>query len=119
MSGRKQWCHFPGIVRSMSVAISVLMLAILRVLPLAAVGPQINPGGLVNGASYAQPGVLTPGGIFALFGTGLSDGSIATAAGNSLPIQLAGARVLVNGVPAPLFYVSFGQINAQFPVEAA
>jgi uncharacterized protein (TIGR03437 family) len=82
--------------------------------------PQISAGGVLNAASYAQPGVLAPGVIFAVFGTSLSNGTTAAApAASSLPTRLAGARVLVNGVAAPLFYASPGLINAQFPVELA
>jgi uncharacterized protein (TIGR03437 family) len=81
--------------------------------------PLISAGGVVNAASYSQPAVLAPGVIFAVLGTSLSDGTIAAAApgASSLPTLLAGARMLVNGVAAPLFYVSPGVINAQFPVE--
>ena len=34
-----------------------------------------------------------------------------------LPLELGGVRVEVNGVPAPLFFVSSGQINFQIPFE--
>src|ERR1700676_1536556 len=79
--------------------------------------PQISAGGVYNAASFAQPPILAPGVIFAVFGTSLSDGTTAFAATSSPPTRLAGARLLVNGVAAPLFYASPGQINAQFPVE--
>jgi len=78
--------------------------------------PRIFTSGAVNAASYA-PGPLTQGAIFSVFGTSLTDGSTAGAAVIPLPTRLAGARVLVNGVAAPLFFASPGQINAQFPVE--
>src|SRR5579871_5027333 len=82
--------------------------------------PQISSGGVLNGASFSQSGVLAPGVIFAILGTSLSNGTMATApGGSSLPTRLAGARVLVNGVAAPLFYASTGLIDAQFPVELA
>lgn len=79
--------------------------------------PQINSGGVVNAASYAPGAPLTPGVIFSIFGSSLTDGSSATASSTPLPPSLAGATVLVSGVPAPLFYASPLQINAQFPVE--
>lgn len=81
--------------------------------------PQINPGGMVNVASYAQPGVLAPGVIFSIFGVSLTDGTTATALSTPLPTRLAGASVLINGVTAPLFFASPQQINAQVPVELA
>ena len=77
--------------------------------------PQID---LVwNAASYAQPVVLAPGVIFSAFGTSLTNGASASATETPLPTRLAGARLLVNGVAAPLFFASPRQINAQFPVE--
>ena len=85
---------------------------------LPAQSPQITNGGIVNAASYARPTVLAPGLVFSLFGTSFTDGTSASAAaGVPLPTRLAGARVLVNGIAAPLFAVSPVQIDAQFPVE--
>ena len=75
--------------------------------------PLINTGGLVNVASYSAP--LTPGGIASLFGSNLAD-STATA-GLPLPTVLGGVTVAVNGVAAPLYFVSPGQINFQVPWE--
>jgi uncharacterized protein (TIGR03437 family) len=71
-----------------------------------------------NVSSYST--TLAPGVIFfvnASYGASLTDGSTAVAAGTPLPTRLAGARVLVNGVAAPLFAASPQQIRAQFPVE--
>ncbi|MBI4464982.1 MAG: hypothetical protein HY647_09785 [Acidobacteria bacterium] len=79
--------------------------------------PQINTGGVINGASFNASQPLAPGVIFSLFGTNLTDGNTAGAVDAPLPRQLAGARVLVNGTAAPLYYASPLQINAQFPVE--
>jgi len=87
--------------------------------PVCAQTPQINPGGVLNGASFALDAPMAPGVIFSIFGTNLSDGGEANAVSVPLPARLAGARVLVNNVAAPLFFVSPLQINAQFPVELA
>ena len=87
--------------------------------PAHAQTPEINPGGVVNGASYASDGVLAPGVIFSIFGVNLTNGAEAGAPGTPLPTRLVGARVLVNGVEAPLFFASPLQINAQFPIELA
>ncbi|HEX5229604.1 MAG TPA: IPT/TIG domain-containing protein [Bryobacteraceae bacterium] len=69
----------------------------------------------VNAASY-RSGMIAPGGLFSIFGTGLSS---ETAAASSLPLStnLGQTQLLVNGVAAPLVYVSSGQINAQMPVN--
>jgi len=75
----------------------------------------------VNAASLGEVSSedrnLAPGVIFSIFGTSLTDGTTAEATRSPLPTRLAGARVLVNGTPAPLFFASPLQINAQFPVE--
>jgi uncharacterized protein (TIGR03437 family) len=67
----------------------------------------------VNAAS-GEASALAPGSIFSLYGTGLAQ-STASANGLPLPLTLGGASVTVNGVPAPLFYASPMQINAQIP----
>ncbi len=88
--------------------------------------PSINAGGAVNAATFGVGALglerelnsaLAPGVIFSIFGTGMTDGSTEQAQSVPLPTQLAGARVLVQGIAAPLFFASPQQINAQFPVE--
>jgi uncharacterized protein (TIGR03437 family) len=70
---------------------------------------------VVNGASF-QPGGA-PRAIMTIFGTNLSD---ATYQATSYPLatQLGPTSVMVNGVAAPLFYVSPTQINFQMPSSA-
>ncbi len=57
---------------------------------------------------------LSPGSIVSVFGTNLSN-STASATNTPLPTTLAGTQVLVDDIPAPLFYVSPSQINLQLP----
>jgi uncharacterized protein (TIGR03437 family) len=83
---------------------------------LAVSAPMIGQNGIVDGAGFAP--VVSSGAITSLFGTNLAAGT-ATAAVVPLPTVLAGTQVLVNGVPAPLFYVSPAQINFQMPAEPA
>jgi uncharacterized protein (TIGR03437 family) len=87
--------------------------------------PAVPQLGALNAASYAlsppsQPGVATssPGALISIFGTSLS---AATTTAPSLPLQttLGGSSVIIDGVPAPLLYVSPLQINAQVPYELA
>jgi uncharacterized protein (TIGR03437 family) len=81
--------------------------------------PQLD---LVSAANYSQR-PLTAGSITAIFphsNTGQTTPnvlSLATEAATAtpLPTVLADAKVLVNGVAAPLFFVSSGQINAVLP----
>ncbi|MEO8660079.1 MAG: hypothetical protein ABI693_16530 [Bryobacteraceae bacterium] len=74
--------------------------------------PQITPGGVVNGASYAQP--IAPGAIASIFGTNLAD-ALTVAPGAPFPLELGGTSVTVNGIKAPLYFVSPSQVNIQVP----
>lgn len=76
--------------------------------------PQIQASGIVNAASYAQP--ISPGSVAAIFGTNLAS-TVARGSGDPLPTELAGTTVTVNGIKAPLLFVSPGQINLQVPWE--
>lgn len=76
--------------------------------------PLISAGGVVNAASYM--GRVAPGSLFSIFGSDLataSEGAVTT----PLPTSLAGTSVTIGGKPAPLVFVSAGQINAQVPYE--
>ena len=72
-------------------------------------------GAIVNAAGF-QLGGIAPGSIVSVFGANLALDS-ETASGTPLPTFLAGAELLINGSPAPLFYASPGQLNAQIPYE--
>jgi uncharacterized protein (TIGR03437 family) len=69
---------------------------------------------LANGASFQDP--VAPGSIVSVGGFELAASTVA-ASTVPLPIALGGTSMMVNGRPAPLFYVSPSQINAQIPVE--
>jgi uncharacterized protein (TIGR03437 family) len=71
--------------------------------------------GLVNAASYAA-GPVAPGEIIAMFGQNLGPAALAT---GSASLELAGIQVTFNGIPAPLLYVSSGQLAAVVPFEIA
>ena len=78
--------------------------------------PTIHPGGVVNAASFTAR--VAPGSLFSIFGADLAtvqDGA------KSLPLEtsIGGTSVNVGGKPAPLVFVSGGQINAQIPYELA
>jgi uncharacterized protein (TIGR03437 family) len=78
----------------------------------APAGPQIT--GLSNGASFQQ--VFAPGMIMSVFGTQLSSGTQA-AASLPLPAAMQSASAKINGIAAPIYYVSTGQLNIQIPYE--
>jgi uncharacterized protein (TIGR03437 family) len=68
---------------------------------------------VANAASF-EIAAVAPGSLVALFGSNLS---LATAEAQSLPlpISLDDVSVTFDGLPAPLLYVSPGQINAAVP----
>jgi uncharacterized protein (TIGR03437 family) len=76
----------------------------------------MNIGGVTNGASFQQG--FAPGMILSVFGTQLAP-SVQAAASLPLPQTMAGVSATVNGVPAPLYYVSPGQLNIQIPYETS
>jgi adhesin/invasin len=68
--------------------------------------------GVTNAASYQS--IFAPGAIVAIFGTQLATSTVA-ASTIPLPVQLGGASVTINGIAAPLYYASPGQLNVQIP----
>jgi len=81
--------------------------------------PVITPGSVLNAASYL--GGVAPGALAVLYGTNLADGTyqdVVDSNGNFVK-SLHGVAVTVNGVAAPLVYVSSTQINFAVPWETA
>jgi uncharacterized protein (TIGR03437 family) len=80
--------------------------------------PSISISGIGNAASF-QP-IVSPGSLAAIFGANLSNttgaqpGSITA----PFPLNAGGVSVTVNGLNAPLLYLSPGQINIQIPYRA-
>ena len=74
-------------------------------------------GAIVNAAGF-QSGGLAAGSIVSVFGADLAN-EIEAARGSPLPARLASSQLLINGRPAPLYYASPNQINAQIPFETA
>lgn len=86
---------------------------------------SINEAGIVNSASYSVDSpAVAPGSIVVLFGRNLTDGRscVPPECGPVYSIQglstsLHGTTVLVDGIPAPLFYVMPTQLGFQVPFE--
>jgi uncharacterized protein (TIGR03437 family) len=78
--------------------------------------------GIVNAASL-QPGALAPGEIVSVFGSHLGPRDAVAfqldPITQKIPLSLAGTTVTFDGVRAPLFLASWGQINLQVPYEVA
>jgi uncharacterized protein (TIGR03437 family) len=80
-------------------------------------GPYLNPTGIVNAASSAPfTAGVAPGELLTLYGTGLAD-SLVVAPAIPFPITLGNVQVTINGVAAPIYYVSPTQISAIVPYE--
>lgn len=80
------------------------------------VAPQISQGGAVNAASN-RPG-LAAGSLASVYGQNLGTDTLA-ATSLPLPTALGGLSILINGTPAPLLFVSPGQVNLQVPWSIA
>ena len=77
----------------------------------------INPTGIVNAASFAPfTAGIANGEFAAIFGTNLAPGTL-VASSVPYPTKLNGVQVLVNGIPAPIYFVSSGQIAFIMPSQ--
>jgi uncharacterized protein (TIGR03437 family) len=83
--------------------------------PVGASAPVITPGTVVDAASFLS--TLAPGSLATLYGNGLSDAEHLVTLDATFPTSVAGVSVSVNGVAAPLTYISPTQINLQIPWE--
>lgn len=72
--------------------------------------------GVSNGASFKT--VFAPGMIMSVFGANFAP-AIQVAGSLPLPQNLQGVSATVNGVVAPLYFVSAGQVNLQIPYGTA
>ena len=83
-------------------------------LSLAHAQPAVGAGGVVNSGSYSAQGVA-PGSIVSIFGTDLAT---TITQPETIPLSTTWSDVMsvtFNDVPAGLYFVSAGQINAQLP----
>jgi uncharacterized protein (TIGR03437 family) len=76
--------------------------------------PSISINGIGNAASGSQS--FAPGQLLAVYGSNLA-AATQIAQIQPLPYTMSGASATVNGVSAPLWFVSAGQINLQIPYE--
>jgi uncharacterized protein (TIGR03437 family) len=68
--------------------------------------------GIANPVSYQT--TVSPGMLLSVFGSNLAN-TTETASGNPLPYSTAGVTAAVNGLAAPVLYVSPNQVNIQVP----
>jgi uncharacterized protein (TIGR03437 family) len=79
--------------------------------------PALPAASIVSAATFKQT-PLAPGGLFTVMAVNLG-ASTDTAGTANWPTLLDGVSLTINGIPAPLIYVSSTQINAQAPFEIA
>ena len=91
----------------------------LFVLPAAlsvafAQAPAITAGGTVNAASNAAGTPVSAGSLVSIYGSNFAAGILAA---STVPLSttIGSTSVTMNGIPAPLDFVSGGQINAEVP----
>jgi uncharacterized protein (TIGR03437 family) len=83
---------------------------------LASAQLAVPPNSVVNSGSYTSQGVA-PGSLVSIFGTDLA---ASTSVGSTIPLSTTLSDVMsvtFNGIPAGLYFVSAGQINAQLPFD--
>ncbi len=77
---------------------------------------------VTDAATIMPVGPVAPGQLLTLYGSGLGPqaGVAASTAGQtSFPTSLANVQVAFDGIPAPMLYVSFTQVNVQVPFQVA
>lgn len=79
--------------------------------------PFIPYQGVLDDAIFKAGDAISPGDIVALFGEQLLFDTPPAAPSAPLPTTLGGVQVTVNGEPAPLYYVSYFQVNFQIPAD--
>ena len=71
-------------------------------------------GGVSNGATFQQ--AFAPGMILSIFQAQLAP-STSSAGAIPLPLSISAVSATVNGIAAPLYYISARQLNIQIPYE--
>jgi uncharacterized protein (TIGR03437 family) len=71
---------------------------------------------VVNAGSFAPiTAPLAPGELITLFGSGLAPATLVSVGGVPFPTNLGGVQVTVNGIQAPIYYVSPTQLSVIVP----
>jgi uncharacterized protein (TIGR03437 family) len=109
----------PGAYRATVVFQSPTAVPQIVKVPLMYIVGSSAPGAAItavlNPVSYSAS--VAPGMVVAIFGANLS-ATTDTATGTQLPYTLDGITAAVNGIAAPIVYVSPTQINLQIPYDA-
>jgi len=93
----------------------LIPLALASYFCLQAQTPAVGSGGVINGASFATGQGVAPGSVVSIFGTDLAS---QITQNDTVPLSMSLAdsvSVTFNNIPAGLYFVSPGQVNAQIP----
>ncbi|MDX2150663.1 MAG: SBBP repeat-containing protein [Bryobacteraceae bacterium] len=87
-------------------------LGVVRVNPAAAPERAVAASCLAHGATFASTPV-SPGALMTLFGSGMGprDGAVFELQEGRVPLEVAGTKVTVDGIAAPLLYAGERQVN--------
>ncbi|MGA2716035.1 MAG: protease pro-enzyme activation domain-containing protein, partial [Bryobacteraceae bacterium] len=109
----------PGVYRANIVLQSANAVPQFVTIPVMFVWGATSGGPIVNGVTNAESyqAVASPGMLMAVFGSQLANAT-QPASTQPFPYTMAGLSATVNGIAAPLFYVSPVQVNIQVPYEA-
>ena len=100
-------------MRTFKLAIAISILTACATVS-AVAQPVVGVGGVVNAASFAAGQAVAPGSEVAIFGSSLAANTV-PASSVPLSFSLGVTSVTFNGIPAALYVVSDGQVNAQLP----
>ena len=78
--------------------------------------PVLTPHSTLHSFDPLVGAALAPGTIIQIYGQNLASGTFQPTT-IPLPTSMNGTQVIIGGTPAPLYFVSPGQINAQLPFE--
>ena len=81
--------------------------------------PFAFAGGVVNNGTFANGEPVAQGDIAAVFGDQFTYDAPQGASGLPLLNKLDNIQVMVNGVAAPIFFTSSGQVNFEVPIDAS
>jgi uncharacterized protein (TIGR03437 family) len=100
-----------------NVSLSSIGTAVYAVVQSAPGGAAAQISGVVNAALGAQaiPGIVTPGGYIAIYGSNLTFGPATGVSVAPLPNHLNGTQLFLGNQPLPILYSSATQINALVP----
>jgi len=85
---------------------------------IAAGPPIVDYQGVLDNAVFVAGDGVARGDIVAVKGQRLSMAAGALGSAPPLSTQVSDTQVLLNGVPIPIYYAAYGQINCQIPTDA-